>query len=74
MAHRLNLRVIAEGVESKGQLDFLRARGCHVAQGYYFSPALPARDFMEFFRNWGPAGAGAAQTVIPYSSRRNGKG
>jgi EAL domain-containing protein (putative c-di-GMP-specific phosphodiesterase class I) len=74
MAHRLNLRVIAEGVESKGQLDFLRARGCDVAQGYYFSPALPARDFMEFFRNWGPAGAGAGHTVIPCSSRRNGKG
>lgn len=42
MAHRLNLRVIAEGVETKEQLYFLRTRGCDVAQGHYFSPALPA--------------------------------
>ena len=51
MAHRLNLRVIAEGVETKEQLDFLSARECDVAQGFYFSPALPAREFFEFFAN-----------------------
>ena len=45
MAHRLKLRVIAEGVESGAQLEALRARGCDVAQGYYLSPPLPPGEF-----------------------------
>lgn len=52
MAHRLNLMVIAEGVETKEQLDFLKARDCDVAQGHYFSPALPAQEFVDFVRKW----------------------
>jgi len=46
MAHRLRLRVIAEGVESQDQLDFLRQEGCDEAQGYHYSKPLPA-DGME---------------------------
>ncbi|MDO8680803.1 MAG: EAL domain-containing protein [Acidobacteriota bacterium] len=44
MAHNLDLRVIAEGVETKEQLEFLRAQGCDMVQGYYFSRPLPAED------------------------------
>jgi len=45
LAHSLNLRVIAEGVEEQGQCDFLRAEHCDHAQGYYFSRAVPAEEF-----------------------------
>lgn len=42
MAHSLNMKVIAEGVETREQLEFLRARKCDEFQGYYFSKPLPA--------------------------------
>ncbi len=42
MAGSLEIKVVAEGVESLAQLDFLRARGCDAMQGYYFSKPLPA--------------------------------
>lgn len=45
MAQNLKLRVIAEGVETEEQLDFLRNQGCHAMQGYLFSPAIPAEQF-----------------------------
>ncbi len=45
LAHSLRLSVIAEGVESEGQLRFLRRHHCDAIQGFYFSPALPAAEF-----------------------------
>ena len=45
MAHMLGLKVIAEGVESVEQRDWLRDAGCDYAQGYYFSPPVPPQDF-----------------------------
>jgi EAL domain-containing protein (putative c-di-GMP-specific phosphodiesterase class I) len=46
MAHQLRLGVVAEGVESKEQLGFLRERGCDEYQGFLFSPAVPAQEFL----------------------------
>ncbi|ADE11632.1 diguanylate cyclase/phosphodiesterase with PAS/PAC sensor(s) [Sideroxydans lithotrophicus ES-1] len=50
LGHRLNLRVIAEGVETQEQLDFLRIRGCDEIQGYFYSRPLLAEDFMRFVK------------------------
>ncbi|MDP2000103.1 MAG: EAL domain-containing protein [Rhodoferax sp.] len=48
MASSLGLKTIAEGVETAGQLAFLRARGCDEVQGYFFSRPLPADAFEKF--------------------------
>ncbi|MFH1035794.1 MAG: PAS domain S-box protein [Pseudomonadota bacterium] len=46
MGHALELQVVAEGVETKEQLDFLRANGCDEYQGYFFSRPLAPEDFL----------------------------
>jgi EAL domain-containing protein (putative c-di-GMP-specific phosphodiesterase class I) len=43
LAHTLQLRVIAEGVETREQMDFLREAGCDEIQGYYLSRPIDAR-------------------------------
>ena len=45
IAKNLNVPVVAEGVETKSQLELLRKLGCRLVQGYYFSRPLPAADF-----------------------------
>jgi diguanylate cyclase (GGDEF)-like protein/PAS domain S-box-containing protein len=44
LGQKLNMTVLAEGIETRGQLKHLRALGCEVGQGYLFSPAVPADE------------------------------
>lgn len=56
MAHSLKMKVIAEGVETKEQLDFLSRHGCNAAQGHYFSKPVPAEQFEALFEQFSGKG------------------
>ena len=45
LAHRLDMKVVAEGVETKEQADYLKEYGCDYLQGFYFSKPLPEEEF-----------------------------
>jgi diguanylate cyclase (GGDEF)-like protein/PAS domain S-box-containing protein len=45
MAKNLDMKVVAEGVETKEQADFLRSKDCGMMQGYYYSKPLPPEEF-----------------------------
>ena len=63
MAHTMELAVVAEGVETEEQLEFLRRHGCDRMQGHLLSPALPPEDFERFLS------AGGALPERPQRSR-----
>ena len=48
IANFLDVPVVAEGVETKAQLDMLKCMGCQIIQGYYFSKPVPADEFEKF--------------------------
>nr|WP_294863553.1 EAL domain-containing protein [uncultured Pseudogulbenkiania sp.] len=52
MSHKLGLRVVAEGVETREQRDLLSAAGCDFGQGYWFSRALPEDEFFKLLQHW----------------------
>jgi EAL domain-containing protein (putative c-di-GMP-specific phosphodiesterase class I) len=58
LAHKMNLRVIAEGIETARQLERLGELGCEFSQGYYLSQPLEAKAALQFLR----------QQVAPRSS------
>ena len=55
MAHKLGLKVIAEGVETEEQRKLLADAGCDYAQGYLFSRPVPAEEFEKFLKDRGTA-------------------
>ncbi|WP_343731271.1 EAL domain-containing protein [Duganella sp.] len=61
MAHTLGLKVIAEGVETLGQLDFLRAQQCDEVQGYWFSRPLAVADMERYLQRPAAPFAAASQ-------------
>lgn len=44
IAHNLDLQLVAEGVETRQQIEFLKSRGCNVMQGYYYGKPMPAAE------------------------------
>jgi EAL domain-containing protein (putative c-di-GMP-specific phosphodiesterase class I) len=58
MAHQLRLHVVAEGAEASEQLDRLRELGCDEFQGFVFSPAVPANEFLQLVGGLPPGTVG----------------
>ena len=48
MAHRLHIKVVAEGVETKEQVELLKKMDCDIIQGYYYSKPLPSEELFDF--------------------------
>ena len=65
MAQGLRLNIIAEGVESPAQLNYLRALGCNTVQGYLFGRPMPMKDVVRSMRNGPSVGA---QYAIPFAA------
>ncbi|MBS0374579.1 MAG: EAL domain-containing protein [Proteobacteria bacterium] len=68
MGHNLGLRIVAEGVETEAQLQFLKAEGCDMAQGYLLGRAAPAHRIAELLQQAVPRKATIASGVT--ESRR----
>jgi len=64
MAHALSLEVVAEGVETQWTADYLARAGCDHAQGYLYSPALPAGECFEWVRRFNAAAGTLSSAVI----------
>ena len=52
MAKKLNMQVVAEGVETESQFLSLAGLGCEYFQGYYFSVAIPPEEFESRYTFW----------------------
>ena len=64
LAHGLNLRVIAEGVERREQLDFLRVHGCREIQGYLFAMPMRFADFEKMLEQGVTAGDAVSRLTV----------
>ncbi|MDE2305391.1 MAG: EAL domain-containing protein, partial [Gammaproteobacteria bacterium] len=70
MGRSLELEVIAEGVESKEQLEFLRRHGCHFAQGRLFGDAMPQEDFLALLAARNKTDVEAKGSVVSLAAAR----
>lgn len=52
MAHRLQMKVVAEGVETAQQVELLETLGCDFIQGFYYSKPLPIEELIDFIHFW----------------------
>lgn len=66
LSHSLGLSVIAEGVETEAQLNFLRVRHCDEIQGFFFSKPLPENEFAELLRS-------GRTLTLPHDKSENGR-
>ena len=66
MARTLGFTVIAEGVETQAQVEFLRQFGCHQAQGYFFARPMPIDDFKALISSATQGASGKSRPASRY--------
>ncbi len=71
MARNLGLEVIAEGVETQAQKDFLSGHGCYLYQGYLFSPPTPLQSFEDYVTQSFPALTTESGVLLEAAHRRS---
>lgn len=54
MAHKLGIKSVAEGVETKRDWEMLKNMGCDIGQGYYIAKPMPVEDFYPFIKSFNP--------------------
>ncbi len=54
LAHNMDIKVIAEGIESADEAAILKQMGCEECQGYWFAKPMPLADALTFVKNWVP--------------------
>ncbi len=71
----LGLNLVAEGVETREQLEVLKEQGWHAVQGFLYSPALPGQEFEDWLANYLKNGQtiGEAQTKGPEAKKKSGQ-
>jgi EAL domain-containing protein (putative c-di-GMP-specific phosphodiesterase class I) len=52
LAKQLKMEVVAEGVEDQADWDFVRNRGCDIAQGYFIARPMPGAELPEWINTW----------------------
>ena len=66
IANSMNLGLIAEGVETRDQLDFLRSEGCRFIQGFYFSKPLNSEAALAYLRRHYSADTSSSQVSMAF--------
>lgn len=69
LAQGLNLKVVAEGVESQAQMEYLVGIHCRLMQGYFFLPPRACEDFEQWRAQWQPARV-TRDKIMPFPGRR----
>jgi diguanylate cyclase len=64
MAHSLNMKVVAEGIESRTQYEFVERHGCDTIQGFLIGRPMPAKAMADFLRGAQRGPSGSARAVI----------
>ena len=72
LGKHFNMKVVAEGIEDESQLEFLKASGCDIAQGYFVSKPLNSEQYTEWLQRW-PYGVQDAAANDPLSSQMEPK-
>ncbi len=51
LAKKLNMKIVAEGIENREQVDFLTEQECDLIQGYYYAKPMPLEEFEKNYKN-----------------------